>query len=299
VRFDGGHKRDAFLTDVLDRFVTWVPVCPESEAGFGTPRESMRLTTRGGSIHLLTVRSQRDLTHEFQAYTARRVPLLAAQDLDGFVLKKDSPSCGVMRVKVYGDNGTIVRSGRGLFAEALTRTLPLLPVEEEGRLADAGIREHFVERVFAHQRLRQLAAPATRTHDLMDFHARHKLLLLAHSPRLYASLGQVVANADRAPLAHALDRYRSAFMTALAAPATRGRHANVLKHMAGYFRDVLRPDARRELAESITEYHRGLVPLVVPVTLLAHYAKIEGIQYLLDQVYLEPHPKELKLRNYG
>jgi uncharacterized protein YbgA (DUF1722 family)/uncharacterized protein YbbK (DUF523 family) len=297
VRFDGGHKRDAFLTAALDAFVEWVPVCPEQEAGFGTPRESMRLVQIDGAVRLLTVRTRRDVTEQLGVAATRRAAEMTTLDLDGFVLKKDSPSCGLRRVKVYEENGPGTRSGMGLFAQALCAADPLLPVEEEGRLQDPAIREHFVERVFAHRRWRQLVAGAPRARDLVSFHTAHKLLLLAHSPAAYVQLGRMVAGAGSARLAHVVTAYGRAFMTALASAATRGRHVNVLQHAAGYLRGALTADARRDVASTIADYEHGLVPLVVPLRLLAHHVKVHGIAYLSGQAYLDPHPKALMLRN--
>jgi uncharacterized protein YbgA (DUF1722 family)/uncharacterized protein YbbK (DUF523 family) len=298
VRYDGGHKRSPFLTDVLGPFVQWVAVCPEEEAGFGTPREAMRLERRRDGVHLMTVRSKVDVTAQLVEVAERRVLALAEMDLDGYVFKKDSPSCGLMRVKVYGPSGMADRDGRGLFAAAVAKAMPLLPTEEEGRLGDPHLRENFVERIFAYRRLRALVAGAPRVRDLMEFHARHKLLLLAHSPAAYAALGRLVADTRGRVSQRRLEEYAHAFMTALCAMATRGRHANVLQHMAGYFQRLIDDEARRELASSIADYQRGLVPLIVPVTLVRHHARAHKVQYLLDQVYLHPHPKELMLRNH-
>jgi uncharacterized protein YbgA (DUF1722 family)/uncharacterized protein YbbK (DUF523 family) len=298
VRYDGGHKRDPFLTDVLARFVQWVPVCPEEEAGFGTPREAMRLERQPGDVRLMTVRTRRDVTAQLHAAASRRVKQLTGLGLDGYILKKDSPSCGLLRVKVYGPGGAGERTGRGLFASALTQALPFLPVEDEGRLHDPRLRENFIVRVFAHQRLQALLAAAPRAGDFVHFHTRHKLLLLAHSPAGYASLGRMVAALKGRVSQAAAGQYAAAFMTALAAIATPGRHANVLQHMAGYFQRLIDDASRRELAASIADYQGGLVPLVVPITLVLHHARARHVQYLLDQVYLQPHPKELMLRNH-
>jgi uncharacterized protein YbgA (DUF1722 family)/uncharacterized protein YbbK (DUF523 family) len=298
VRYDGGHKRDSFLTDVLARFVRFVPVCPEEEAGFGTPREAMRLERGAGEIRLVTVRTRRDVTAQLRAATSRRINQLAGLGLDGYILKKDSPSCGLVRVKIYTPGGAAERTGRGLFASALTQALPNLPVEDEGRLHDARLRENFIVRVFAHQRLRALLAGASRTGDFVQFHTRHKLLLMAHSPAGYADLGRMVAALKGRVSRRAASQYASGFMTALSAMATPGRHANVLQHMAGYFQRLIDQDSRHELAAAIGDYQAGLVPLIVPITLVRHHARARQVRYLLDQVYLQPHPKELMLRNH-
>ena len=298
VRYDGGHKRHPFLTDLLGPFVDWIAVCPEVEAGFGTPRESMHLVQDGRDVRLLTLRTRRDVTRQLQDAVDARVRQLASLDLDGYVLKKDSPSCGLYRVKVYGESGPGTRTGRGLFAAGLAGAQPLLPLEEEGRLSDPTLRETFIERLFAYRRLRELgASPPLRAGDLMRFHARHKLLLLAHVPAAYARLGRLVATAKGRVARGLFDEYATGFMEALAVPATRGRHVNVLQHMAGYF-DAADADSRRELNATIADYGHGLVPLVVPLTLIAHHARRLEVAYLLEQVYLQPHPKELMLRNH-
>jgi uncharacterized protein YbgA (DUF1722 family)/uncharacterized protein YbbK (DUF523 family) len=298
VRFDGGHKRDAFLTETFGRFVEWVPVCPEVECGFGTPREAMRLVRAGPGVRLLTVKTSIDLTEAMERYSRSRVAALADEDLSGYVLKKDSPSCGLERVKVYDAHGTPARCGRGLFAAALVEAFPHLPVEEEGRLADPRLRDNFVERVFTYWRLRGLFASRWTVGDLVHFHTAHKLLVLAHAPERYRRLGRLVAGARGMPRRNLEQRYVAELMEALAELATTRRHTNVLQHMAGYFKDRLDAASKRELAGTIDDYRRGLVPLVVPLTLIRHHARMLDIGYLVGQTYLEPHPKELMLRNH-
>lgn len=298
VRYDGGHKRDSFLTGTLARFVQFVPVCPEEEAGFGTPREPMRLERQASAIRLLTVRTRRDVTAQLRTATSLRIKDLAGLDLDGYILKKDSPSCGLARVKIYAPNGGAERTGRGLFASALVDALPDLPVEDEGRLQDPRLRENFIVRVFAHERLRTLLAGAPRAGAFVRFHTRHKLLLLAHSPAGYARLGRLVAGLKGRVSQAAAGQYAAAFMTTLASMATPGRHTNVLQHMAGYFQQLIDQDSRHELAAAIDDYRAGIVPLIVPMTLVLHHARARQVGYLLDQVYLQPHPKELMLRNH-
>jgi uncharacterized protein YbgA (DUF1722 family)/uncharacterized protein YbbK (DUF523 family) len=298
VRFDGGHKRDAFLTDTFGRFVEWVPVCPEVECGFGTPREAMRLVRVEGNVRLLTVKTVVDLTDRMERYSRSRASALSREDLSGYVLKKDSPSCGLERVKVYGEQGAPSRAGRGLFAAALVEAFPHLPVEEEGRLADPRLRDNFVERVFAYWRLRGLFDGRWTVGDLVRFHTAHKLLLLAHSSEAYQRLGRLVAGARTVSRRDLERRYLEGFMQALAQLATARRHTNVLQHMAGYFKDRLDAASKRELADTIEEYRRGLVPLIVPLTLVRHHVRALDVSYLAGQIYLDPHPKELMLRNH-
>ena len=298
VRFDGGHKRDAFLTETFGRFVEWVPVCPEVECGLGTPREAMRLVRVEQGVRLLTVKTGIDRTNLVERFSRSRVSALAAENLSGYVLKKDSPSCGLERVKVYDRQGSPARSGRGLFAAALVEAYPSLPIEEEGRLADPRLRDNFVERVFAYVRLRGLFDGRWTVGGLVDFHTAHKLLLLAHAPEAYRRLGRLVAGARDVPRRDMERRYVAGFMDALAQLATTRRQTNVLEHMAGYFKGRLDAASKRELAQVIADYRCGLVPLVVPLTLVRHHVRTRDVTYLAGQTYLAPHPKELMLRNH-
>ncbi len=298
VRFDGGHKRSDFLVDIFGPFVEFVPVCPEVEIGLGVPRETLRLVRIGADIRLLGNKTGSDQTDSMRRYSDRRTAALTNDDLSGYILKKDSPSCGMERVRMYGINGMPTRDGRGLFADALMRRFPNLPIEEEGRLNDARLRDNFIERVFAYRRIRILFASRWTIGGLVALHTAHKLQLLAHAPRAYAELGRMVANASTIPRAEVRDRYEAEFMGALKKIATPARHVNVLQHMAGYFRDRLDSESRGELAAVIEDYRNGLVPLIVPITLVRHHVRTLDIVYLKGQVYLEPHPKELMLRNH-
>jgi uncharacterized protein YbgA (DUF1722 family)/uncharacterized protein YbbK (DUF523 family) len=310
VRFDGGHKRDAYIVEVLGAHVTWVPVCPEVEAGFGTPRETMRLLSIGRPgrdesgvrpperVALVVHKTGEDVTTVMRAFAGPKVDSLAQSNLSGFVLKKDSPSCGMERVKVYGSSGTAQRTGRGIFAAALLARMPNLPVEEEGRLCDPVLRENFVERVFAYQRVRRLFESAWTLGDLVSFHAAHKLTLMAHSPSAYQAMGRLVASAQPRSRRAVADTYESTFMKALTTIATPKRHANVLQHMLGYFKRSLDGDSRNELLGLIEDHRAGHVPLIVPLTLFRHHVRRLNVQYLAGQVYLEPHPRELSLRNH-
>ncbi len=297
VRFDGGHKRDAFVVGTLGPHVQFVPVCPEVELGLGAPRETLRLVRQGDDVRLL-MKGGEDYTDRMRRFARSRVAALASEDLDGYILKKDSPSCGVRRVKVRGTEGGVSRAGVGVFAEALLERWPHLPVEDEGRLCDARLRENFIERVFAHHRLKTLFAGRWTPGDLVRFHTAHKFAILAHSTEAYRQLGRVVAGGRTRTRAALRAEYETGFMRALARPATPGRHANVLMHMLGYFRGQLDDPSRAELLACIEDYRLGLVPLIVPVTLVRHHVRRLGVEYLAGQVYLDPHPKELALRNH-
>ena len=298
VRFDGGHKRDAFLTGVLAPHVEWVPVCPEVEVGMGTPRETLRLVRDNGRLRMVTTRTAIDHTEAMLSWSRRRLDALEREDLDGYVLKKDSPSCGLERVKVYGSDAPPAREGRGLFAGVLLERLPLLPVEEEGRLCDPRLRENFIERLFAFRRVKDLFRGRWSQGALVSFHTAHKMSLLSHSTTAYRELGQLVADGSRIPKGDLRGRYERLFMATLSIPATTRRHTNVLMHMAGHLKTRLDGDSRRELAECIDAYRTGLVPLVVPLTLIKHHVRVHAVEYLAGQVYLQPHPRELMLRNH-
>jgi uncharacterized protein YbgA (DUF1722 family)/uncharacterized protein YbbK (DUF523 family) len=300
VRWDGGHKSDAFLLGMLGKYVEWVPVCPEVEVGLPVPRDTLRLVRRGEEIRMVMPRAGADHTDAMTAYATRTADALASRDLCGFVVKKDSPTCGMDRVKVYPENGgSPSRDGRGLFAAALIARMPDLPIEEEGRLSDARLRENFVERLFAYRRLKTLFGGGWTQAGLIAFHSAHKLLLMAHSPAAYASLGRLVASAKGKPRDAFRGRYETEFMAALRTLATPGRNANVLQHMLGYVSPSLDADQRAEIEELIADYRKQVIPLLAPLTLLRHHVRRLGVAYLLGQVYLEPNPKELMLRNHA
>jgi len=299
VRFDGGHKRHDFTADVLAPFVEFVAVCPEIEIGLGVPRPTIRLEGRARTPRLVNPASGDDLTEAMTAYARARLDELAGAGLDGYILKRASPSCGMERVKLYPARGAPPnREGVGLFAAALMARFPALPVEEEGRLGDPALRENFVERLFAHRRVRRLFAGRWTVDDLVRFHTAEKLLLMAHDIARYRGLGRLVASARRVERGGLAARYVEMYMGALAVRATRRKNTNVLQHMAGYFKVSLDQDDRAELHRAIADYHRGWVPLIVPITLLRHHARRQGVAYLLGQRYLEPHPRELMLRNH-
>ncbi|HVO96330.1 MAG TPA: DUF523 and DUF1722 domain-containing protein [Terriglobales bacterium] len=298
VRYDGGHKHDHFLTDTFGRFIDWVVVCPEVEVGMSVPRESVRLVASINEPRMIAERSGKDWTETMQRYAAVRTRDLAELKLSGYVFKKNSPSCGLERVRIYNAKNMPVRHGRGLFAQAVMVRLPLMPAEEEGRLNDPALRENFIERVFAYHRWQEALAASKSAGALVKFHTQNKFLLLAHSERHYRRLGRLVADVKKTSLRAAYDEYGRLFMEALAVHANARKHANVLDHMMGYFSKQLDPAERRELAELIADYRRELIPLIVPVTLIRHYVKKYAVAYLENQEYLEPSPKELMLRNH-
>jgi uncharacterized protein YbgA (DUF1722 family)/uncharacterized protein YbbK (DUF523 family) len=298
VRFDGGHKRDAFLVEVFGSYVEWVPVCPEVEMGLGVPRDTMRLEWHAGEVRMITPKTGADHTEGMWTFAEQRLAALVEERLCGYILKKDSPSCGMERVRVYASQGSPNRAGQGLFAAALMKHFPHLPVEEEGRLNDPRLRENFISRVFAYQRWGQLAESRITRAGLTDFHAQHKFLLVAHSQVGTQRLGRLLAHPERFTDEKALAAaYLEGFTEVMRRVPTRRGHTNVLQHLAGYVSKPLDADEREELSEMIDRYRRGLLPLIVPVTLIRHYVRKFRVPYLLDQVYLSPHPHELMLLN--
>ncbi len=301
VRFNGGHKLDRFVRDTLGAYLRFVPVCPEVDIGLGIPRETLRLIQgESGSVRMVAPKSGSDHTDAMEAYAKSKTEELASQALCGFIVQKGSPSCGMERVRVYGEpNQAPARNGRGLFTQALMDRFPNLPVEEDGRLNDPGLRENFIERIFAYRRIRALFSASWTIGDLVAFHTREKFLVLAHSRTCYDELGRLVAGAKSLPPDEVATEYERLFLSGLKEKATRGRQTNVLMHLAGHFKKVLDEGDRRELVEIIENYHKGLAPLVVPITLLRHHVRRQGLAYLEQQTYLDPHPQELMLRNHG
>jgi len=301
VRYDGGHKLDRYVADTLGRCFEFVPVCPEVECGLGVPREPMRLVGDPDAPRLAAIKTGIDLTGRMLAWAARRVEELAGENLCGFIFKSKSPSSGFTRVKVYNDKGSPVERGVGLFARAFMDRFPLVPVEDEGRLHDEKLRENFIERIFTLDRWRRTLAGDGATGlpaRLVAFAASHKLLLMAHSPDMARQIGRLAAEAGTRPAETLRQDYEALLMRALALPATPAKHANVLHHAMGYFKKMLTAGEKAELLEVIDNHRLGHVPLIAPVTLVAHYARKYDVAYLQEQVYLRPHPVELRLRNH-
>jgi uncharacterized protein YbbK (DUF523 family)/uncharacterized protein YbgA (DUF1722 family) len=293
VRYDGGHKRDEFITKVLGKHFIWVPLCPEMEIGLGSPRESMKLLEANDDVHLVTNETGRDFTRKMNRYASSQTKQLAKEDLHGFILKKDSPSCGILNVKMYQADGSFQKKGRGLFAEALLNRLPNLPVEDEERLHDLSIRENFIERIFAYFRWTQFLKSNPRKAEFISFHTHQKMAILAHSRTHYQKLGQLVAQAEKISKS-TLDKYESIYMDAFKQLATNKKHTNVLYHLAGHFKN-LDGSNKAGLIKCIEEYRNGHTPLSVPVQLLQHHSKQNASRWLLEQSYLNPYPAEVTL----
>jgi len=299
VRYDGNHNLDRYLVRTLGTYIDYVPVCPEVECGMGILRETLRLVGNPDSPRMITIQTQKDFTRKMQAWAHKRVRELEMEGLCGFIFKSKSPSSGMERVKIYNEQtGIPSKRGIGLFAKAFMEYFPLIPVEEEGRLNNLFLRENFIERIFVYKRWQKQMYGNSTQAKLIDSHTCHKLLIMSHSTPVYRQLGKLVAEAKSKELKSAISEYHTLLMKALRLKATVKKNTNVLQHIMGYFKKNLTPDEKEELLEIIEQYHQEQVPLIVPVTLLNHYVRKFDQPYLKYQVYLNPHPVELKLRNH-
>jgi uncharacterized protein YbgA (DUF1722 family)/uncharacterized protein YbbK (DUF523 family) len=299
VRYDGGHKRDRFLLNTLGEFVDFVPVCPEVEIGLPVPREAMHLEGEPENPRLVTIKTGKDYTERMQTWARERLEQLAEPKLHGFVFKSKSPSSGLYRVKIYDQHGMPSRSGSGLFPREVMRRFPLLPLEEEGRLHDMGLRENFIERVFVYYRWTCMLDEDPTPGGIVAFHTAHKLTMMAHSPQHYQNMGRLVAQAGTLPWREFVDTYGQLLMEGLQVMVTPGRHVNVLQHLMGFLKDYLTSEDKQEVLGLIEDYQQGLLPLIVPLTLLKHHLSRHPVaDWVHQQVYLKPYPKELMLRNH-
>lgn len=298
VRYDGTHKLDRYLRDVLGKYVEWIGVCPEVECGLPVPREAMRLIGDPTRPVLTTVRTHRDLTEQMELWARRRLDQLAGERLCGFVFKTKSPSSGLSGVKVYTEQGMPSRKGSGVFARMFVERFPFVPVTDEGRLHDPDLRENFIENVFTYSRWLDYIEKDGSKEGLIKFHTKHKLLIMAHDPGQLKELGLMVSGMKDLPPGELNHAYFALLMDILKSPVTVPRSVNALQHAAGYFKRDLPSWERSELARRIEEYQHGYVPLIVPLILIEHYVRKLDVSYLADQYYLTPHPAELALRNH-
>ena len=298
VRYDGNHSHDRFLTQTLGLFVDYLPVCPEVECGMPTPREAVRLVGDPECPRLVTQKTGIDKTQQMNTWIHTRLKELEKEDLCGFIFKSKSPSSGLYRIRVYGDDGKVRKTGTGLFAGAFTRHFPRVPVEEAGRLQDPRLRELFIENIFSFQRWRKFLDAPFKMGRLVDFHTRNKLLILSHSPEIYRKMGKLVAAGKSMDVPELIDTYESHLIKALRLKTTVKKQINVLSHIMGFFKNELNGDEKKELLSVFDQYRSGYVPLIVPLTLIKHYVMKYDNEWLKKQTYLNPHPIELKLRNY-
>ncbi len=298
VRYNGGNALDRFLRDTLGKYVEYVPVCPEVECGFGIPRETFRLMGDPKQPRLVTSNTGVDHTDRIEAWARKRVSELENEDFCGFIFKSNSPSSGMERVKVHDHYGVPRKGGVGIFARIFMEHFPLIPVEEDSRLHDPILRENFIDRIFIFKRYREIMDDKILIRSLVDFHMRNKLLLMAHSPKHLKQMGYLVAHSGELSKSELIRQYEKLLMESMALKPSTAKHTNVLHHVMGYFKKNLSTDEKQELLEVIDEYRRGLIPLIVPVTLMNHYVRKYDESYLKEQTYLNPYPLELQLRNH-
>ncbi len=296
VRHDGGHTRNHYVVNTLCQYFELEPFCPELSAGLSVPRPSIHQKMIAGQIRVVgTKNTALDVTEKLKESASKASR--GMHQLSGYILKKDSPSCGMERVRVYNEFGQVTRNGRGVFAETLRRMHPNLPLEEEGRLCDPKLRENFILRVFTYHRWQQLIRKGLTVSELIEFHAKNKFNLLAHDESTYRRLGKLVASVSKDTLNTCAEEYIQAFMQAIKTPATRKRHTNVLMHMMGFLKATLTSEDKKEFISLLDQYRLGKIPLIVPITLFKHHLRNKSVPYIMRQTYMQPYPDDLMLRN--
>jgi uncharacterized protein YbgA (DUF1722 family)/uncharacterized protein YbbK (DUF523 family) len=298
VRYDGGHSLDRYITETLGQYFEWVPVCPEVEYGLPVPREAMHLTGEPASPRLVTVRTGIDHTDGMKKWAADKLSRLEKEDLCGFIFRSKSPSSGIGGIKVYSSSGITGNKATGIFGGAFMHYFPLIPAIDDARLHNPDLRENFIEQVLTYNRWQEFLKQGGKIRELIAFHTNLKLLILSHSPKHYSALGVLVAQAKKYRPDVLYSEYIKILMEGLRLLATIKKNTNVLLHIAGYFKKRLSSDDKRELLEVIEEYHKGYIPLIVPIVLINHYVRKFDEPYLKTQFYLNPHPVELMLRNH-
>ncbi|MDQ7786230.1 MAG: DUF523 and DUF1722 domain-containing protein [Thermodesulfovibrionales bacterium] len=298
VRYDGGHQHDRYVTDTLGTYFDWISVCPEVEYGLPVPREAMRLVGDPSAPRLLTIRTGVDHTDGMLIWAEKKMKQLEKYNLCGFIFKSRSPSSAIGGVKIYTESGISSNKGKGIFGNAFMKRFPLLPVIDDGRLHDPQLRENFIESVFVYKRWQEFLNKKGAARDLINFHTRHKLLILAHSQKHFRELGRMVARITEQEAEAFRVQYIALLMEGLHLFATPKKNTNVLLHIAGYFKKYLSPEEKSELLAVIGNYQKGFVPLIAPIILINHYVRKFDEPYLKTQYYLNPHPLELMLRNH-
>ena len=298
VRYDGGHKLDRYITETLGQYFEWVSVCPEVEYGLPVPRESMHLIGDPASPRIVTVRTGVDHTEGMKKWAVDKLKRLEKEDLCGFIFKSKSPSSGISGIKVYTSSGIPSNKGTGIFGGAFMRYFPLIPVIDDGRLHNPNLRENFIEQVLVYKRWKEFLKNDPKIRELIAFHTNLKLLILSHSPKHYSALGKLVAQAKKYQPDVLYSEYVRILMEGVRLLATTKKNTNVLLHIVGYFKKQLSSEDKRELLEVIDQYHKGYIPLIVPIVLINHHVRKLDESYLKDQFYLNPHPIELMLRNH-
>jgi len=296
-RYDGAHSKDQFIVNTLQNYFEFVPYCPEKII-FSTPREAIRLVQEGEDIKVMTSNTNKDVTKELSDISKKCANQIQEDELCGFILKSKSPTCGLERVKVYqNQNAPSEKKGIGLFAKEIKEKYPLLPLEEEGRLNDAWLRENFLMQIFSYKHIFEFLKTNPSSKDLVEFHTSYKYLIYAKSHEAYKHLGNIVANHQKRELEFVLEEYKVAFLEAISLKGSISNTYNILLHIFGYFKKLITKEEKAEILESIDEFKDEIIPLIVVIKLLNLYIKRFDIQYLKVQKFLNPYPKELALRS--
>jgi uncharacterized protein YbgA (DUF1722 family)/uncharacterized protein YbbK (DUF523 family) len=299
VRWNGDHKQDRYVREILGNYFEYISMCPEMEVGMGVPRETVALYGNLEDPKMISKKTKTDWTERMASYIKDQMKTLTHENLCGFIFKSKSPSCGIARIPVFSETDrSKARHGAGMFANAFLKKFPLIPIEDEGRLNDAKFRENFIIRVFSFNRLQKLMDKDFSRGALVDFHTKHKFLMLAHSRKHYTALGSLVANSKSLKYEEIKVQYSKLFMEGLTYKSTPKKNTDVLLHMMGFLKKVLTKGEKEDILTTFEDYRKELLPLIVPVTLIRHQVKKHNIEYLKDQIYLNPHPKELMLRNH-
>tara|TARA_B110000858_G_scaffold49124_1_gene56649 strand:+ start:21143 stop:22114 length:972 start_codon:yes stop_codon:yes gene_type:complete len=297
VRYDGGHKNDSYIAKTLGQYFDFQTFCPELDIGLGIPRKPIRLSRNDSHItRCISVDNPESDFTDALAESANQKQQWHSK-LCGYILKKDSPSCGMERVKIWGD-AMPIREGVGVYAGKMMENFPYLPAEEEGRLGDAVLRENFIQRVFIMHRWKRLINQGVKLNELLEFHARHKLIIMSHNQNSYRELGRLLAGAHKDNVSETAQEYLLKLMRTLKIPATRGNHVNVLQHIQGYLKKPLDAEDKAELTETVEKYRLGQLPLIVPITLLNHFFRKHPDEYIANSWYMNPYPEEMSLQNH-
>jgi len=298
VRYNGDGLRPHLINDLFAGYFNYIPFCPEVGIGMDVPHETIRLEKKDNEIRLRSSSGENDYTDKMLDYSATKTEALSHLQISGFILKKDSPTCGLERVKIYGNGGVPDKSGVGMFASALRAKFPLFPMEEEGRLNDIRLRERFIEHVFAFRRLQDFLEDSPNLGKLMAFHTGHKMQLMAHNPEKYRRLGHAVANAKKEDLSSFLAEYSTTFLEIMATAVSHKKQTDVLYHMFGFFKKIISSSEKQEFMRLVEQYKKQMIPMIVPITMLRHYLQKYPQPWLQAQVFFDPYPEEMLLRSY-
>jgi uncharacterized protein YbgA (DUF1722 family)/uncharacterized protein YbbK (DUF523 family) len=295
VRFDGCFIANPFVNNECSEFFDLHTICPEVEMGLGIPRPVIQLRDFDGEIRLVFSKNpENDITNEMREYSERKLDALPP--LDGYIFKKDSPSCGVFGVAVKNDkSGMRKRNGIGIFAQAFKERFPEIPTEDEGRLNDKGIRENFLERVYAHYRWRHIDIAQNPLQAFRNFHKNYKLMLMAKDNSAYRQLGRTAASVNKNNFAEVKQEYFQLFMQAMSKIPSQGHHVNVMMHILGYLKDHLNKKDKVELLEWFETYRENRVTRITPLSLLQHHFNRHENEYMAEQYYFSPFPGKLML----